>query len=145
MLTAVVSIGGPILTLSLPLALMHVLSTTRDPDRDAAPFTAFVLVLVLVASVCGVGMWQAERVGAWLFNADGADISPDLFRSLGLAVVLATAFEATGHMGYVLAQIRERVVFYSFTLLARFAVVIGANVVLVVWLGNGLRRARCGP
>ena len=103
-----------------------------------------MFTLVLVASVCGVGAWQAERVGAWLFETDGAEIPPDLFRSLGLAVVLATAFEATGHMGYVLAQIRERVVFYSVTVLTRFAVVIGANIILVVWMGRGWRE-RSGP
>ena len=140
-LTAVVGIGGPILTLSLPLALMHILSTTRDPDRDAAAFTTFAFVLGLVVTVGGVCIWQAEAIGAWLFDNETAGVDPGLYGSLGLAVVLATAFEALSHLGYVLAQIRERVVFYSATLLSRFAVVIGANIVLVVWLGKGLEGA----
>ncbi len=141
LLTAVVNIGGPILSLSLPLALLHILSTTRDPDRDAAAFTTFACVLVLVTVVGGVGVWQAGAVGAWLFDTDGAGVDPALFRSMGLAVVLATAFEAMAQLGYVLAQIRERVVFYSATLLSRFGVIIAANVLLVVWMGRGLEGA----
>jgi O-antigen/teichoic acid export membrane protein len=140
-LTSVVLLVGPLLSFSLPLSLLHVLSTTRDADRDAAPFTTYTFVFVIAAVCATLGLLGAEALGKQLFGSAGSTVDPALYASLGRAVVLATVFEALGHLGFALAQIRERVVFFGVTQLSRFAVIIATHVLFIVVLGRGLEGA----
>lgn len=140
---ALAMVLAPMLSAGLSTGLLRFMATLPDNrEREAVPFTAFLTALLIAGGGVALlwpfagGMGQMFIVG----EIDDALLQAQAGR-LAQWVLLLAALEAVVTVPLARLQAQERAWAYSLAMTGKFGLLILANVLFVIVLGNGLMGA----
>ncbi len=114
-------------------ALLRSLSLARTDSARKEVVTTALVGLVVAACVFGALVWWLAEFGATFVLGEPA--ATPLLR-LGAAILVV---DALGLAGLLVLRVAERSVLYSALVFAKFALTVGANLLVILVLGRGVQ------